>query len=187
VAACALDAAPLGDGAFDHEQPKLTDPNVRLLPQRTGVDCSKSKSSSVPSKSAEFPKEMAVRPSQLRAAAAESALMIPAARALRNGYRQLKMPVIIVAGADDRFVEIEQSSTLQIPLLHSIPATGHMVHQTATAKIMSAIDTAAEAAPRLSFLKTASVDRHSRSTSPVSTSSPLLAALQAQPVPALWL
>jgi hypothetical protein len=111
---------PLGDWAFDHGQPKLshsrlptetfvygTDPNVRLLLQRTSVDCSKSKSSSVPSKSAEFPKEMAVRPSQLRAAAAESALMIPAARALQNGYRQLKMPVIIVAGADDRFVESE--------------------------------------------------------------------------------
>ncbi len=104
--------------------------------------------SSGPSKFAGFPKEMAVRPSQLRAAAAESALMIPAARKLRNGYQQLKMPVVIVAGAEDRFVESEQSGRLhrEIPnsVLHSIPATGHMLHQTATGEILSAIDTAVD-------------------------------------------
>jgi hypothetical protein len=55
---------------------------------------------SVPSKFAGFSKEMAVRPSQLRAGAAESALMIPAAHKLRNGYHQLKIPVIVVVGAD---------------------------------------------------------------------------------------
>jgi pimeloyl-ACP methyl ester carboxylesterase len=103
---------------------------------------------SIPDKFAGFPKEMAVRPCQLRTAAAESALMIPAARTLQNRYQQLNMPVIIVAGADDRVVESDQSRELhrKIPgsVLSLIPATGHMVHQSATAEVMSAIETAAD-------------------------------------------
>jgi hypothetical protein len=47
----------------------------------------------VPGKFAGFPKEMALRPSQLRASAAESALPIPAAFALRKDYAVLTMPV----------------------------------------------------------------------------------------------
>ena len=68
--------------------------------------------SPVPKKFQGFPEEMAVRPSQIRASAAESALMIPSARALRDEYGQLQMPVAIVAGADDRFIESEQSAHL---------------------------------------------------------------------------
>jgi pimeloyl-ACP methyl ester carboxylesterase len=48
---------------------------------------------SVPAKFGAFPKEMALRPSQIRASAAESALMIPDAFNLRNQYSDLKMPV----------------------------------------------------------------------------------------------
>lgn len=107
--------------------------------------------SPIPRKFAGFPAEMAVRPSQLRAAAAESALMIPSARSLRASYRELKMPVVIAAGAEDRFVESKQSARLHrdIPgsILCSIPANGHMVHQTATAEIISAIDMATEHLP----------------------------------------
>jgi pimeloyl-ACP methyl ester carboxylesterase len=98
----------------------------------------------VPKKFKGFPEEMAVRPSQIRAGAAESALMIPSASALRKGYRKLEMPVVIVAGAQDRFIESEQSTRLHRDISHSllrcVPANGHMVHQTATAEIMSAID-----------------------------------------------
>jgi pimeloyl-ACP methyl ester carboxylesterase len=97
-----------------------------------------------PKKFKGFPEEMAVRPSQIRAGAAESALMIPSASALRKAYRKLEMPVVIVAGAQDRFIESEQSTRLHRDISHSllrcIPANGHMVHQTATAEIMSAID-----------------------------------------------
>jgi pimeloyl-ACP methyl ester carboxylesterase len=98
----------------------------------------------VPKKFKGFPEEMAVRPSQIRAGAAESALMIPSASALRKAYRKLEMPVVIVAGAQDRFIESEQSTRLHRDISHSllrcVPANGHMVHQTATAEIMSAID-----------------------------------------------
>jgi pimeloyl-ACP methyl ester carboxylesterase len=100
--------------------------------------------SPVPKKFAGFPEEMAMRPSQIRAAAAETALMIPAAYSFREAYGDLKMPVVIVAGTEDRVSEAQQSAELHRDIAHStlrcIPSTGHMVHQTATAEIMSAID-----------------------------------------------
>ena len=103
--------------------------------------------SPIPKKFAGFPEEMAMRPSQIRAGAAESALMIPAAHSFRKGYGHLKMPVVIVAGAEDRLIGPQQSAKLHRDIAHStvhcIPSTGHMVHQTATAEVMSAIDTTA--------------------------------------------
>jgi pimeloyl-ACP methyl ester carboxylesterase len=87
---------------------------------------------------------MAVRPSQIRASAAESALMIPSAHTLEKQYQLLQMPVAIVAGAEDRIIESEQSAHLHRDIPHStlrcVPRTGHMVHQTATEEIMAAID-----------------------------------------------
>ena len=87
---------------------------------------------------------MALRPSQIRAAAVETALMIPEAYSFRGAYGHLEMPVAIVAGRDDRLVEAQQSAELHRNIAHStfrcIPSTGHMVHQTATAEVMSAID-----------------------------------------------
>ena len=100
--------------------------------------------SPVPEKFAGFPEEMTMRPSQIRASAAETALMIPAAYSFREAYGHLKMPVVIIAGAEDQVSEVQQSAELHrdIPqsTLRCIPSTGHMVHQTATAEVMSAID-----------------------------------------------
>jgi pimeloyl-ACP methyl ester carboxylesterase len=100
---------------------------------------------SVPKKFDGFPKELAVRPSQIRASAAEAALMIPDAFNFQDQYTTLKMPVSIVAGEDDRLIDIdEQSSRLHADVVqstfHRIPGTGHMVHQTATGSVMSAIN-----------------------------------------------
>ena len=105
---------------------------------------------SVPEKFEGFPKEMAVRPSQIRASAAESALMIPDAFQFRDQYANLKMPVVIVAGEEDRLVDIDtQSEQLHrdVPQsrFHRVPGTGHMIHQTATGVVMSAIDEVATA------------------------------------------
>jgi pimeloyl-ACP methyl ester carboxylesterase len=104
---------------------------------------------SVPEKFKGFPKEMALRPSQIRASAAESALMIPDAFRLRNEYASLKMPVVIIAGEEDQLIDIdEQSARLHADVsqsrFHRISGTGHMVHQTATAAVMSAIDQVAD-------------------------------------------
>jgi pimeloyl-ACP methyl ester carboxylesterase len=103
----------------------------------------------VPAKFEGFPKEMALRPSQIRASAAESALMIPDAFYFRSEYANLKMPVVIVAGEEDKVVDIDaQSARLHhaVPQssFHRIAGTGHMVHQTATGVVMSAIDEAAK-------------------------------------------
>ena len=104
--------------------------------------------SPVPEKFKEFPEEMAVRPSQIRASAAESALMIPSVHTLRKRYRLLQMPVAIVVGAEDRLIESEQSAHLHRDIPHStlrcVPGTGHMVHQTATEEIVTAIDMLAD-------------------------------------------
>lgn len=103
--------------------------------------------SPVPKKFKGFPEEMAVRPSQIQASAAEAAMMIPSAHALEKQYRLLQMPVAIVAGAEDRLIESEQSAHLHRDIPHStlrcVPGTGHMVHQTATGEIMRAIDAVA--------------------------------------------
>ena len=104
---------------------------------------------SVPKKFDGFPKEMALRPSQIRASAAESALMIPDAFYFQNEYANLKMPVVIIAGEEDRLIDIDkQSARLHADVsqsrLHRVPGTGHMVHQTATATVMSAIDEVAD-------------------------------------------
>jgi pimeloyl-ACP methyl ester carboxylesterase len=58
------------------------------------------------------------------------------------------MPVAIVVGAEDRLIESEQSAHLHRDIPHStlrcVPGTGHMVHQTATEEIVTAIDMLAE-------------------------------------------
>ncbi|MHC2087050.1 alpha/beta hydrolase [Methylobacterium sp. WCS2018Hpa-22] len=103
------------------------------------------------------PSEMAIRPSQLRASAAESALMIPDALAVQNRYAELSMPVAIVAGAGDKMVDLATQAVrlhrvLQNSSLHVVQDCGHMVHHTAPSEVMSAVETVAqavEAAPRL--------------------------------------
>jgi pimeloyl-ACP methyl ester carboxylesterase len=98
----------------------------------------------VPKKFEAFPKEMALRPSQIRASAAESALMIPDAFGLRNRYADLKMPVVIIAGEQDRLIDIDtQSARLHSDIpqsrFHRVAGNGHMIQQTATDEVMAAI------------------------------------------------
>ena len=100
-----------------------------------------------------FPKGMALRPSQIRASAEESALLIPTAAEFRKRYRELTMPVVIAAGANDQVVTTDkQSARLHRELPHStfrnIPGGGHMVHQTSTAEVLSAIHEVAQVSQR---------------------------------------
>src|SRR5436309_3148996 len=103
-----------------------------------------------PRKFAGFPKEMALRPSQIRAIAAEAALMIPNAIAMRGDYADLKMPVVIISGDGDRLIDIDQSVRLHEEVaqssFHRVRGAGHMVHQTAPGAMMAGIDEAAAAA-----------------------------------------
>lgn len=96
-----------------------------------------------------FPKEMMLRPSQLRASAGDTALMIPAATEVRSRYRELKLPVVIVTGADDKIADVgRQSERLHTELSESrfiaLPGLGHMVHHLAPDQVMKAVEQAAE-------------------------------------------
>lgn len=86
-----------------------------------------------------------LRPSQLRAAAAESALMIPAAARLAPAWAKLDLPVGIVAGAADAHVSARYHSVglhrrLPNSLLDLVPGAGHMVHHTAPDAVLDMVD-----------------------------------------------
>jgi pimeloyl-ACP methyl ester carboxylesterase len=109
---------------------------------------------SVPTKFQAFPKEMALRPSQIRASASEAALMIPDAFGLRGKYRDLQVPTVIIAGEDDKLIDIDsQSARLHDDVSRStirrIAGNGHMIQQTATDEVMSAIREVAGASTQL--------------------------------------
>jgi pimeloyl-ACP methyl ester carboxylesterase len=99
-----------------------------------------------------FPKGLMLRPSQLRAAAEDAALMIPAAMELQEHYRELSGPVTILTGADDQVVDVgRQSARLHRDLPGSefvaLPGLGHMVHHLAPDAVAAALDRATRRAP----------------------------------------
>ncbi len=98
-----------------------------------------------PDKFRQFPRDLALRPSHLRASAEETGLMVPCAALAQERYARLDMPVAIIAGAGDRMVTARnQSARLHREIPQSsfacLPDTGHMVHQTATAEVLSAVE-----------------------------------------------
>lgn len=109
----------------------------------------------VPHKWQEFPREMALRPSQIRASAEEVALMVPQAAEMQSRYSEIAVPTVIVAGDSDAVITTSrQSERLHryIPgsVLHIVAGAGHMVHQTATDRVLAAINEAMDLAPPLS-------------------------------------
>ena len=98
-----------------------------------------------------FPKDLMVRPLQLRASAEDAALMTPAVMELEQHYRDLTLPVVILAGGDDQIADVDrQSKRLHQELPQSelivLPGLGHMVHHLAPDAVIKAIDRAAELA-----------------------------------------
>lgn len=98
-----------------------------------------------------IPAWMMLRPSQLRAAAAENALTIPSAFSLMRRYTEIKVPLRIVAGDADRFTSPAQSERLHRDTpgssLHAIRGAGHMIHHIAPDEVLAAIDQAAGPSP----------------------------------------
>jgi pimeloyl-ACP methyl ester carboxylesterase len=98
---------------------------------------------------AEYSPAMALRPSQIRATSVDGALMIPGAVALRRDYKNLTLPVIIVAGDGDKIVFKRRSEQLRdsIPgsVLQIVKGAGHMVHHLAAQQVADAIESVAEA------------------------------------------
>ena len=100
------------------------------------------------------PLELALRPAQIRATAADTALMIPGAAQLSRRYGELSLPVVIVAGAGDRIVDVERQAVrlheaLPGSALRLIDGVGHMVHHSAPDEVMAAIEAAAARAAGL--------------------------------------
>jgi pimeloyl-ACP methyl ester carboxylesterase len=88
---------------------------------------------------------MALRPGQLRASAAETALMVPAAMSLAKRYPELKVPAVLIAGTQDRIVDFGHNSErlnerMPSSELHLQPGVGHMTHYANPEQVMAAID-----------------------------------------------
>jgi pimeloyl-ACP methyl ester carboxylesterase len=108
----------------------------------------------VPSRfSAEFPVGLTLRPSQTRASSEETVMMVPAAAALEGRYRELRLPVCIMAGGADRIVDTDSQavrlhSVIGLSEMRVLPGLGHMMHYFATDQVVRAIDgVAARAEP----------------------------------------
>jgi pimeloyl-ACP methyl ester carboxylesterase len=99
----------------------------------------------------EFPISLSLRPKQLRAAAEESAFLIPVVAQLQLQYQGIRCPVRIVHGKGDRLIEVDQSRRLHeaLPrsLLHLVENAGHMVTYADTPGIADAVAALALTAP----------------------------------------
>ncbi|MGX9432754.1 alpha/beta fold hydrolase, partial [Bradyrhizobium sp. LeoA1S1] len=98
----------------------------------------------------EFPISLSLRPKQLRAAAEESAFLIPVAAQLPLQYQDVRCPVRIVHGKSDQLIEADQSGRLhKAPrsLLHLVEDAGHMVTYADTPGIVDAVAALARTAP----------------------------------------
>lgn len=87
---------------------------------------------------------MALRPSQIRATSVDGVLMIPGALALRREYKNLTLPVVIIAGEGDKVVFKRRSERLAASIrgsaLHIIKDAGHMVHHFAPRQVAQAVE-----------------------------------------------
>lgn len=98
----------------------------------------------VPERFNELPVWMTLRPSQLQASAAESAMMVAAAERLSQRYHELVMPVAVIAGSEDRIVDPGNNALrFHNEVRHSElilePGVGHMPHYAAPSRILDAV------------------------------------------------
>ncbi len=109
----------------------------------------------VPAAFHRIPKWMSLRPRQLRASAAEAAMMVPAVALMKGGYAGLVLPVVLMAGRSDKMADAEyHSGRLHRELLQSelrIVEGGHMLHYYAQDELLAAVDAVAAHRPGLDF------------------------------------
>jgi pimeloyl-ACP methyl ester carboxylesterase len=95
-----------------------------------------------------FPRGLAVRPWQIRAEAQDTATMVPAVAAMQESYRDLQVPVVIMAGVEDRIVDPRRHAIVlhrKIPqsTIRLFAGVGHMVHYAAPEEVADTIGTIA--------------------------------------------
>lgn len=94
------------------------------------------------------PAWMRLRPRQMRASAADAALMVPAAMALARHYPALHVPAAILAGARDRVADPGHNAERlgeRLPRceLQLQPGVGHMIHYAQPDEVMAAVEAVA--------------------------------------------
>ena len=98
----------------------------------------------------EFPTALALRPSEVKAFAEDSAHMTSAAERLSGRYRSLFPPTAILAGTSDKIVSYRQAQRLHGDVAGSrldiLPGGSHMVHHIAPDRVVHAIDAVASEA-----------------------------------------
>jgi pimeloyl-ACP methyl ester carboxylesterase len=92
-----------------------------------------------------YPLALAMRTSQMLAVDEEAAMLLGATKILRRHYRELHVPVHLIAGSDDRIVDTEAHSArlheeLATSTFHRLPGCGHMVHHAAPDAVVAAIE-----------------------------------------------
>jgi pimeloyl-ACP methyl ester carboxylesterase len=95
-----------------------------------------------------FPTWLALRPGQLRAVAEDALATVGATLRAARRYRELTLPVVMVAGERDRYVSMRAHTERLHRLLPSSrlllsPHSGHMVHHSDLPLVLSAVDSAA--------------------------------------------
>ncbi|WOH63431.1 alpha/beta hydrolase [Bradyrhizobium sp. BWA-3-5] len=92
----------------------------------------------------DFPASLTLRPKQLRAAAEESAFLIPEATRFQSRYPSIRCPVHIFHGTQDHIIEPEQAGRLHKALgrsdLHLVRDAGHMVTYADSTAIAQAVE-----------------------------------------------
>ncbi|MBB5716547.1 alpha/beta fold hydrolase [Sphingomonas aerophila] len=135
-----MPAIPLFGDVIAH----TTAPLTGLLTGPIGLKASFSPAS-VPAAVAALPVALSLRPSQIRATAADTAMMIPGAMSLSGRYGELDLPVRILAGAGDRIVHVDRHAERLVAdikgaELRIVPDQGHMLHYAVPQQVIAAIN-----------------------------------------------
>jgi pimeloyl-ACP methyl ester carboxylesterase len=91
-----------------------------------------------------YPLRLATRPSQMRAVDEEAGILRMAAGALSPHYCEVRVPVHLIAGSEDRIVDTDQHSArlhreLEASTFLRVPHCGHMVHHAVPEGVAAAI------------------------------------------------
>jgi len=92
----------------------------------------------------DFPLGLTLRPSQVRATAADTALMVPQAARLSRRYGDLAVPLVIMAGAGDLIAHVSRhaerlAGDVAGSELRIVPDQGHLFHYAVPEQVVAAI------------------------------------------------
>jgi|TARA_R100000501_G_scaffold17610_2_gene33080 pimeloyl-ACP methyl ester carboxylesterase len=96
----------------------------------------------------DFPLSLTFRPFQIRATAADTAMMVPAASGLSRRYSELGVPVITMAGKGDLIAHVDKhaerlAGEVSGSDLRIVPDQGHLFHYAVPEQVVAAIRDAA--------------------------------------------